>query len=181
MSANGQTGMSLMSKATSSGDVIVADNDHIIRDILRSVLESNGFNVLLGVNGLEAIDLAMRTSARLVILDYKMPKLDGISACVELRRLPGYADTPILILTAFDDNDTRAAAQSAGVTALLGKPFKPVDLLGAVNDLSGATTTDRTVPEPSAVVWERHQEPRPLFGEPARLAEGRRVLNICRR
>lgn len=170
-----------MSKDTSSGDVIVADNDYIIRDILRSVLQSNGFNVLLAINGLEAVDLAMRTAARLVILDYKMPKLDGIRACGELRRLPAYADTPILILTAFDDTGTRTAAQSVGVTALLGKPFKPVDLLDAVHDLFGVPTTDGTAREPTTLVWERSREPRRLFGEPVRLAEGRRILKICRR
>ena len=67
--------------------------------------------MLQAIDGLEAIDYATRTRARLVILDYKMPRLDGICACAQIRRLPGYADMPIVILTAFDDDETRAAAQ----------------------------------------------------------------------
>ena len=99
-----------MSSEAGMKDVIVADNDYIVRGILRSILEREGFTVLQAVDGLEAIDYAMRVNARLVILDYKMPRLDGFGACAQIRHLPGYADTPIAVLTAFDNKDTRAAA-----------------------------------------------------------------------
>ena len=87
-------------------DVIVADSDRILRGILRSLLDTSGFNVLLAVDGLEAIDYATRTLARLVILDFNMPNLDGLAACGQIRRLPGYADVPIAILTS-SDNENR--------------------------------------------------------------------------
>jgi len=138
-----------MSNEVGMKDVIVADNDYIVRGILRSILEREGFTVLQAVDGLEAIDYAMRVNAQLVILDYKMPRLDGFGACAQIRHLPGYAATPIAVLTAFDNEDARAAASRAGVTAFLAK--------------------------------DRLREPPPLFGEPAELSEGRRVLNICRR
>jgi two-component system, chemotaxis family, chemotaxis protein CheY len=175
--------VSAMSDDASAKDVIVADNDYIIRGILRSVLEGEGFTVLQTIDGFEAIDYAMRTRACLVVLDYKMPRLDGISACAEIRRLPDYAATPIIILTAFDDEETRAAARQAGVTAVLAKPFKPVDLLRVISDLLGASPAARgeAGPEPVTLVWKRRQEPPPLFGEPVELSQGRRVLNICRR
>ena len=89
-----------MPNEASVKDVIVADNDAIIRSILRSVLEGEGFTVLPGIDGFEAVDIARRTQASLVILDYKMPHMDGITACSEIRQLPGYAATPIVILTA---------------------------------------------------------------------------------
>src|ERR1051325_11603824 len=146
-----------------TNDVIVADNDSIIRGILRSVLEAEGFTVLSAVNGVEAIDLAMRTRARLIILDYKMPRLDGVTSCAEIRALDGYADVPILILTAFDDAAIRQKAERAGATAFLAKPFTPAGLA-----------------EPAAVIWNRQPEPAPLFGEPVEFSEGRRVLGICR-
>jgi CheY-like chemotaxis protein len=174
--------VSAMSDAASVKDVIIADNDYIIRGILRSVLENEGFTVLQTIDGFEAIDYATRTHACLVMLDYKMPRLDGISACAEIRRLPDYADTPIIILTAFDDEETRAAARQAGVTAFLAKPFKPVDLLRVISDLLGSSPAAGAAgPEPVALVWKRRQEPPPLFGEPIELSKGRRVLNICRR
>ena len=174
-----------MPSDVSTRDVIVADNDYIVRGILRSILEGEGFSVLQVIDGLEAIDFAKRMRAGLVILDYRMPKLDGIGACSEIRRLPGYADVPIVMLTAFDNDGTRDAAQQAGVTLVFAKPFKPVDLLRAIAKLLGTAPTDAAgVPgfsEPPTLVWKRRTEPTPLFGEPVALAEGRRVLNICRR
>jgi CheY-like chemotaxis protein len=137
------------------------------------------------VDGIEAIDYASRTNAQLVILDYKMPKLDGFAACAQIRRLPGYANVPIAILTAFDDEATRAAARQAGVTAFFAKPFRTVDLLRGIAQLLDASPTDDSAAsaaaEPVADVWKRQLEPMPLFGEPTELSEGRRVLNICRR
>jgi two-component system chemotaxis response regulator CheY len=174
--------MSFMSNDDTAQDVIVADNDAMIRDILRSMLEGQGFNALQAIDGLEAIDYATRTLARLVILDYKMSKLDGLAACAQIRRLPGYAEVPIAILTAFDDKDTRAAAQQAGASEFFVKPFKTIDLLQGIGHLLGYLPDGGTVPgRPLTCVWKRQQEPAALYGEPAELRKGRRVLNICRR
>src|SRR5579872_5748828 len=123
-------------------DVIIADNDYIIRGILRSVLEDRNFSVLPAVDGIEAIDLAVRTRACLVILDYMMPRLDGIATCAEIRCLPAYRNVPIIILTVFDDDSTRTAAQQAGATMFLTKPFRPIDLLQAVTRLLGLSKAD---------------------------------------
>ena len=173
-----------MSNSAPARDVIIADNDYMIRDILRSVLESQSFSVLQAVDGIEAIDYAIRTNARLVILDYKMPNLDGFAACMQIRRLPGYADVPIVILTAFNDDDTRRAAQCAGATMFLPKPFKSADLLQATAMLVGACQDDGSsaaaMSATAAFVWERRQDPPPLYGEPTELSEGRRILKICR-
>ena len=75
-----------MSSEVTARDVIIADNDYIIRGILRNMLEAQSFSVLQAIDGLEAIEFATRTDARLVILDYKMPKLDGFAACAQIRR-----------------------------------------------------------------------------------------------
>jgi two-component system chemotaxis response regulator CheY len=167
-----------------TNDVIIADNDAIIRSILRSVLEAEGFTILAAANGVEAFDLAMRTRARLVILDYKMPRLDGLTTCSEIRALDGYADVPVLILTAFDDAAIRDRAELAGATAFIAKPFTPIDLLRMISRLVGPSPlkgpSQAGLAEPTAVIWNRLPEPVPLFGEPVELSEGRRVLGICR-
>jgi DNA-binding response OmpR family regulator len=176
--------VSPMSRNAPLRDVIIADNDYMIRDVLRSVLESQAFSVLQAANGIEAIDYAARTIARLVILDYKMPKLDGFAACTQIRRLPGYAAVPIVILTAFNNEATRIAATHAGATMFLTKPFTAVDLLQAITTLFGSRQDDggSALPaaEPAPFVWERRDEPAPLDDEPAELSEGRRILGICR-
>jgi two-component system, OmpR family, alkaline phosphatase synthesis response regulator PhoP len=178
-------GESLMTSSDASAkDIIVADNDYIIRSILRSVLEREGFTVILANDGLEAVAYAKRTQAGLIILDYRMPALDGIAACAEIRRLPGYARVPIIILTAFDDDHARVAAEDAGATAFFPKPFKPVDLLRCIETWmphAAAQSAGCGFAEPPSLVWKRSYEPAPLFGEPCELSEGRRLLHICRR
>ncbi len=159
-------------------DIIVADNDYIIRDILRSMLQHQGFRVLLAIDGLEALDLASRTVARCVILDLKMPKLDGIATCAQLRGMPGYANVPIAMLSAFNTETTREAAREAGATTFLGKPFKSIDLLRELAVLLPSTAAPG---ESAPFLWARQTEPEPVYGEPFELSEGRRVLNIYRR
>lgn len=168
-----------MTNEIGGGDVIIADNDQIVRGILRTMLEAEGFTVLQAIDGREAIGFAACTQARFVILDYRMPRLDGLAACAEIRQLPGYADVPIVILTAFHDDEARSAAQRAGASMFFTKPFRPIDLLRALGVRQPPTPSRFS--EPVAFIWSRRKEPAPLFGEPKRLAEGRRVLNICRR
>ena len=111
--------------------------------------------------------------ARLVILDFKMPRLDGFAACAQIRHLPGYADVPIAMLTAFDDEEARAAARRAGVTAFLAKPFKPVDLLRGIAILVGSAPADGgAVPEPVAIIWKRRQEPAAAVRRVGRIVRG---------
>jgi len=113
--------------------VIVADNDMVIRGILRSILIGVGQEVHLAVSGEEAVAIASRMQARLVLLDLDMPKLNGLLACERLRALAGYASTPIVILTAYDGEDARRDAARAGATLFLVKPFQPAALLASLS------------------------------------------------
>jgi two-component system alkaline phosphatase synthesis response regulator PhoP len=113
--------------------VIVADDDPMIRNILKDKLEAIEQNVFLANNGLEALGLASRMQASLVILDVKMPKLDGLLACERIRRLPGYATTPIVMLTFQDTERAQIAASRAGATMFLVKPFGSAALMLALS------------------------------------------------
>ena len=115
--------------------VIVADNDTMMRGLLRTVLEQPRRTLLLCADGLEAVELASQTLATLVLLDLRMPRMDGIEACLQIRQLPRYATVPIVILTVFDGEVLKQRALRAGATAFLGKPFSRAELLQAVNPL----------------------------------------------
>lgn len=115
--------------------VIVADNDSMMRGLLRTVLEQPKRTILLCADGLEAVELARQTLATLVLLDLRMPKLDGIEACQQIRALPRYATVPIVILTVFDNEGMKRRASRAGVSTLLGKPFSRAALLLALDPL----------------------------------------------
>jgi twitching motility two-component system response regulator PilG len=115
--------------------VIVADNDSMMRGLLRTVLDQPGRTVLLCADGLEAVELATQTLATLVLLDLRMPRMGGIEACMRIRELPRYADVPIVILTVFDGEALKRRALMAGATSFLAKPFSRGALLHAINPL----------------------------------------------
>ena len=115
--------------------VIVADNDSMMRGLLRTVLEQPRRTLLLCADGLEAVELASQTLATAVLLDLRMPRLGGIDACLKIRELPRYQTVPIVILTVFDGDALRRQARRAGATAFLAKPFSRADLLAVVNPL----------------------------------------------
>jgi CheY-like chemotaxis protein len=115
--------------------VIVADNDSMMRGLLRTVLQQPRRTLLLCADGLEAVELATQTLAALVLLDLRMPRIDGIQACLQIRQLPRYALVPIVILTVFDGEVLKRRALRAGATAFMGKPFSRAELLQVVNPL----------------------------------------------
>jgi two-component system cell cycle response regulator len=122
---------------------IVADDDPVIRAILRSALIGIGLDVRLACHGHEAVGLAGRVSATLVLLDLTMPGLDGMAACARIRGLPGYEAVPIIVLTGKHDAPAKAAATAAGATLFLTKPFQPAALLQALSGFCEISQTDR--------------------------------------
>ena len=118
--------------ATIITGVIVADDDHLIRSVLRAKLEALDVNVLVASNGLEAVAFASRIKAALIILDLKMPHMNGLIACERIRQLPGNAQTPIVILTSLPGKEVQTAAKRVGATGWFTKPFRPALLLQEV-------------------------------------------------
>ncbi len=110
--------------------VLIAEDEALIRLDLREMLEEEGFDVVGEVaDGASAVRLARELAPDLVILDVKMPVMDGIEAAEEIskERLSG-----ILILTAFSQRELVERARRAGALAYLVKPFQKHDLLPAI-------------------------------------------------
>src|SRR6185312_11853758 len=102
----------------------------IIRLDLRRLLEASGFEVCAEAkDGLEAVELAFSTDPDVAILDVKMPRLDGIEAA---RRILEERPMPIVMLTAYGQEDVVARAVEAGVFGYLVKPFREQDLVPAI-------------------------------------------------
>lgn len=115
--------------------MVVAENDSMMRGLLRTVLEHPGRRLLLCADGIEAVDLTAASRATLVLLDFRMPRLDGIEACRQIRGLPGGGSIPVVMLTVFDSPGTKRRAIQAGVSAFLGKPFSRDQLLKTIGPL----------------------------------------------
>ena len=177
-------------------NVIIADDDLIIRGILRSILAGVSQTVFLAKCGEEAVDLAASVQARLILLDLNMPRLNGLVTCEKLRHLPGYADTPIVVLSGYDGDRERLAATRVGATQFIAKPFQPAQLLQSLTIyLDVKTTTHESTAQATHKAWDtpasesapRQARSRPEHGDAAHhadpkglLDEGKAVLDICR-
>jgi two-component system, response regulator PdtaR len=109
--------------------VLVAEDATIVRLDLARLLEQSGYEVIQARDGEEAVALCEEHKPDLAILDVKMPNLDGIEAA---RRILRGQLLPIVMLTAYADEDSVTRAIDAGVFAYLTKPFREQDLLPAI-------------------------------------------------
>ena len=110
--------------------ILIAEDETIIRLDLRDVLERAGHEVCAEArDGEEAVALARAEQPELAILDVKMPRLDGIEAA---RRILAERPIPIVMLTAYGQEELVARAVEAGVFGYLVKPFRETDLLPAI-------------------------------------------------
>jgi len=114
--------------------VLVAEDETIIRLDLRDLLERSGFEVCAEAkDGEEAVELARSERPDVAIMDVKMPKLDGIEAA---RRILDERPIPIVMLTAYGQDELVSRAVEAGVFGYLVKPFREQDLLPAIRAAS---------------------------------------------
>jgi AmiR/NasT family two-component response regulator len=110
--------------------VLIAEDETIIRLDLRELLERSGFEVCAEArDGEEAVELARSEQPDVAIMDVKMPKLDGIEAA---RRILDERPIPIVMLTAYGQQELVSRAVDAGVFGYLVKPFREQDLLPAI-------------------------------------------------
>ena len=110
--------------------ILIAEDETIIRLDLRSLLESNGFEVCGEArDGVEAVELAESLAPDVILMDIKMPRLDGIEAA---GRILEERPVPIVMLTAFGHEDLVGRAVETGVFGYLSKPFREQDVIPAV-------------------------------------------------
>ena len=110
--------------------ILVAEDETIIRLDLKAMLERAGFEVCAEArDGDEAVRLARTMEPDLALLDVKMPKLDGIEAA---RQILGERPIPIVMVTAYGEQELVSRAVEAGVFGYLVKPFRETDLLPAI-------------------------------------------------
>ena len=113
-------------------NILVVDDDRKITDMLRRTLIYEGYRVATAADGEEALTKAQSERPDLIILDWLMPKLNGLEAARLLRET---TDTPILMLTARDAVEHRVAGLDSGADDYLVKPFAPEELLARIRAL----------------------------------------------
>jgi two-component system, sensor histidine kinase and response regulator len=117
---------------TPAATILVADDNPENRALARATLEDDGYRVILAEDGEQAVAAFVEHAPDCVLLDVRMPRLDGPGACRRIRDLPGGRDVPVVFVTALRDVDTFDRAQLSGADDFVTKPYRPSELRGRV-------------------------------------------------
>ncbi len=112
--------------------ILTVDDSPSIRLMMKLTLTAQGFEVVQAVDGVEALELAQKRVADLVLTDINMPRMDGLTLIKELRALPDYKTVPMLILTTESGQDRKQIGKANGATGWLVKPFNDQQLLATI-------------------------------------------------
>lgn len=116
--------------------ILIVEDQDSIRKMIEALVQARGYDVTAVPSGAKAIDVALTSPPDLVLLDLMLPgQFDGLAVCRRLRSEPATEKVPILIITALDDDESRAKAAEAGATAYYTKPFSPTALLKEITKL----------------------------------------------
>jgi len=110
--------------------ILIVDDEQKIREVIREYAEFNGYEVAEAENGMEAIGLCKLSDYDLIIMDIMMPKLDGFSACKEIRKIK---DIPVIMLSARGEEYDKLFGFELGIDDYIVKPFSPKELMARIN------------------------------------------------
>ncbi|WP_328463860.1 response regulator transcription factor [Streptomyces sp. NBC_00448] len=118
--------------------VLLADDQNLVRAAFAMLVESAPDMVVVGEagNGLEAVDMAHGTRADVVVMDIRMPELDGIEATRRIAADDDLAGVRVLVLTTYDDDDHVVSALRAGASGFMVKDTRPAELLDAIRTVA---------------------------------------------
>lgn len=117
--------------------ILVVDDSTTIRQQLRAFLETHAFRVVEATDGEQGLIQAAREPADMMIVDLNMPGMDGLEMLAEIRKLEGYARTPVFILTTESSPDLIRRGKTVGATAWIVKPFNPDTLIKGLRKVLG--------------------------------------------
>jgi len=115
--------------------VLLIEDDVDMAEAVRLRLESNGYEVLVGHDGLEGFDMARAQKPDLIILDVMLPKMDGFTVCRMLKYDEAYKAIPVIMFTARVQKTDIQHGTEVGANAYVTKPFKAEELLSQINAL----------------------------------------------
>ena len=109
--------------------ILVADDELLIRKVIREYLESENYKVLEAENGLDALRVLSSNKVNLIILDIMMPKMDGFACLEEIRKTK---DIPVIMLSAMKEETDKLNSFNLGVDDYVTKPFSPKELMARI-------------------------------------------------
>ncbi|MGF1648038.1 MAG: response regulator [Kineosporiaceae bacterium] len=118
-----------------SKTILIVDDSASVRQVVGLTLRGAGYDVVEGVDGRDGLTKLDGRKVHLIVSDVNMPNMDGLTFVREVRKLPAYRFTPIMMLTTESDESKKREGQAAGAKAWVVKPFQPPQMLAAVSKL----------------------------------------------
>ena len=115
--------------------ILLVEDNRVSQRIVSHMLERADFDPVSVDNGMDAIRVAAAQQFSLVLMDLHMPGIDGIETTYRLRRLPGYAQTPVVALTANASSEFRDLCRQHGFQGFLSKPVQSEELVRAIEEV----------------------------------------------
>lgn len=115
--------------------VMIVDDSASLRQVVGIALRGAGYEVIEGCDGKDALSKLTGQKVHLVISDVNMPNMDGITFVKNLKQMPAYKFTPVIMLTTESQEGKKQEGQAAGAKAWVVKPFQPAQMLAAVAKL----------------------------------------------
>ena len=160
--------------------ILAIDDDETILELLRAALDVTGFeDAEFALSGQEALTLIVDASTPFdcVLSDIQMPEMDGIELCRQIRTLPEYTKTPVIMVTAMSDRDYIDRAFQAGATDYVTKPFEILELTTRLKIAEKLVAERRLVAQGIDAVEELQEQ---LYGEQSfELAEPLDIPNVA--
>lgn len=116
--------------------VLIVDDDPLILDVLTTILDLEDLAVRSAEDGEAALRALGAEVPDVVVCDVMMPGIDGLEVCRRIKTDPATAHVPVILLTARDRAEDRAAGEAAGCDAYLTKPFSPLDLIDTIAEVA---------------------------------------------
>ena len=113
--------------------ILVVDDEKEIRDLLSIYLMEDGYKVIAASNGQDAISLAQAEHPQVILMDVKMPGIDGVETCKRLKEQEGTKSIPIIMVTAYQDRDVEAYLE--GADDFVNKPFDKTEITFRVRSM----------------------------------------------
>jgi CheY-like chemotaxis protein len=118
--------------------IIIADDEAFLTQILSYNVQKSGAEVFVARNGVELCSLAQKKRPDLIITDYQMPMMDGLTACKQLKQSPATAEIPVLMLTARGHRLSAEDLAQTNIRLLLPKPFSVREVIGRIEEILNA-------------------------------------------
>ena len=120
--------------------VLIVDDEPGITVALMTRLQASGYTVYHAINGLAGVEAAALHEPDAIIMDIRMPDIDGIEACQRIKRLPRLAETPVVFLSANVQEEPRRQAMAVGASAFISKPYEAQQVIDTIAEIVGAAT-----------------------------------------